>query len=490
MQNLIFNKSTSFLISDSLNCGESVATQSGALSVNTGKHTGRSPNAKKYVMDKKTKLFDSSRACYIDRKEFSDLKSAILRSYEVVYSQDVFANHDPDNRLYVRAYTATAWHSNFVRNMFTSCFFPDDVVSSHEYWQLYSQPAASDDPCVYIDFSSKEILIAGTSYAGEIKKSVFTVLNAILPNKNILPMHCSVNVDPSGGGACVFFGLSGTGKTTLSSEGGRRLIGDDEHAWSESGLHNFEGGCYAKVINLSRKDEPEIFKAVQAPGSILENVVLDARGRPDFSNPKLTENTRASYDIDQITSAYSSRSCGHPKNIVFLTCDAFGVLPPVSKLDIKEMREHFILGYTAKVAGTESGIKEPKAVFSFCYGEPFMPLAPGRYADLLEEYVSLHGCDVWLVNTGWTGGGYGAGERISISMTRKIISSIHDGTLSLSEFVSHPDTGLKIPAKHPKIKSKFFIPETAWGSKKLYRAAARDLRELFEKRKKELGVIT
>ena len=488
MQNLISNKPTSFLAHKSLNSGESIVTSTGAISVNTGACTGRSPGAKKYVKDKTSLAFDKDRAKFIEPIEFEQLKMEILHSYTGVYSQDVFANHDAENRLYIRAYTSTAWQSVFVRNMFTSCVFPDDVTLTRSFWHIYSSPAASDKPKVYIDFSNKEILIAGTKYAGEIKKSIFTVLNALLPSKNILPMHCSVNVDPSGENPCVFFGLSGTGKTTLSSEENRRLIGDDEHAWSPRGLHNFEGGCYAKVINLSEDDEPEIYKVIQRPGSILENVVLDARGRPDFSNSMFTENTRASYDIGHIASAYKERSCGHPRNIVFLTCDAFGILPPVSRLDIDEMREHFILGYTAKVAGTESGVKEPAAVFSFCYGEPFMPLEPSRYADLLEEYVQRYKCDVWLVNTGWTGGPYGVGERISISATRSIIVSIHDGSLAATELKTHEATGLKIPSAHPVIGNDMLIPESAWDNKESYCAAARNLHELFDNRKKELGI--
>ena len=479
------NRLTSGLISDSLNLGEAIQVPGGALSVVTGHPSGRSPRAKKYVMCSTTEGFDQSRSDYVSKDDYENLLDSILLSYrDGSYCQEVFANHDKENTLYIKVYTATAWHSNFVRNMFTSCEIPDGT----EHWTLYSSPDASSKPAVYISFEKREILISGTKYAGEIKKSVFTVLNAILPSKDILPMHCSVNVDKKGKNPCIFFGLSGTGKTTLSSEENRRLIGDDEHAWSPTGIHNFEGGCYAKVINLSEKDEPEIFAAAQAPGSILENVALLARGRPDFSDPVLTENTRASYDISVVPSAHSSRSCGHPKNIIFLTCDAFGVLPPVSKLDLDEMRTHFYLGYTAKVAGTESSVKAPTAVFSFCYGEPFMPLSPDVYVDLLEKYVKKHKCSVWLVNTGWSGGPHGVGDRMPIATTRKIITAIQDGTLKSSKFKTHSHTGLSIPTKHSKFRSTIFSPENAWQDSEKYSAAARDLRKLFDRRRKELGI--
>ena len=301
-------------------------------------------------------------------------------------------------------------------------------------------------------------------------------------------MHCSANIGQNEDSA-LFFGLSGTGKTTLSTDPNRRLIGDDEHGWSDNGIFNFEGGCYAKTINLDPGKEPDIYNAIK-PGALLENVITDENGVVDYSDGSITENTRVSYPINYIKNIEPSEMGGHPNNVIFLTCDAFGVLPAVSKLSISEMREHFILGYTAKVAGTESGIKEPQAIFSFCYGEPFMPLKPERYADLLVEYVERYGCDVWLVNTGWSGGAYGVGERTPISTTRSIIGSIHDGTLAASKFKTHKPTGLKIPKSHPKFDDIAFSPELAWKDNKQYRAAARDLRELFENRKKELGIGT
>ena len=360
--------------------------KSGALAVNTGVCTGRSPHAKFIVNDSLTsESLDWENNSQCTQLEFDRVKKLVLDKIsesENVYMQQVFAGHDPACRIKIEVTTTLAWQSIFVKNMFIEPNANELVSFGTADWKLFCCPPASTTPRVMISFEKKEIYICGTFYAGEIKKSIFTALNFTLPNSGILPMHCSVNEDINGGNAAVFFGLSGTGKTTLSADDSRSLIGDDEHGWSYDGLFNFEGGCYAKVIDLSQTAEPEIWEACQRRGSVLENVVIK-NGQPDFSDNSLTENTRASYDLSHIKNASKSGMSSHPKNVVFLTCDAFGVLPPVSKLSPKEATEHFMMGYTAKVAGTESGVTKPEATFSHCFGAPFMPLAAKVYASLL-----------------------------------------------------------------------------------------------------------
>ena len=384
--------------------------------------------------------------------------------------------------------TEFAWQSLFAQNMFIQPTEYELTTYGSPDWSLYCAPCFSESPCVMINFGQKEIVITGTHYAGEIKKSIFTVLNLLLPQKNVLPMHCSVNACLDNTNSAIFFGLSGTGKTTLSSDTHRLLIGDDEHGWSPTGLFNFEGGCYAKVINLSKESEPQIWDASQKDGSILENVVLDSDGTPDFSNNTLTENTRASYDLMNIKNASETGQCGHPKNVVFLTCDAFGVLPPVSKLTPDLAKEHFIMGYTAKVAGTEAGVSEPKATFSHCFGAPFMPLSANVYAELLKEKIEDHDVNCWLVNTGWSGGPYGVGDRMPIELSREIVNSIIDGTMAKKNFVSHPYTGLEVPKDSEGIISKFANPESTWGSIEDYKSAAENLMSLFDSKRKELNL--
>ena len=324
-------------------------------------------------------------------------------------------------------------------------------------------PEMENDPKVVICFHEKKIVITGTHYAGEIKKSIFTVLNFILPEKGILPMHCSVNTDKDGKNPAIFFGLSGTGKTTLSASDDRILIGDDEHGWSSTGLFNFEGGCYAKVIDLSREHEPEIWNAVQQPGATLENVVISDEGEPLFDRSDHTENTRGSYPIEHIENASRIGTCGHPNNIIFLTCDAFGVLPPVSKLSIEEAVQHFLLGYTAKVAGTESGITEPVMTFSHCFGAPFMPRKANEYADILRKKILEHDVHCWLVNTGWSGGSYGTGARMPIAVSREVVRQILSGDLAKVDFSKHVHTGLTIPtATSSELLNEYLVPEQRW----------------------------
>jgi len=332
---------------------------------------------------------------------------------------------------------------------------------------------------VILNLSHKLVFIGGTSYGGEIKKSIFTVLNYLLPQENVLSMHCSANVG-SGGDVALFFGLSGTGKTTLSADPDRKLIGDDEHGWSSSGIFNFEGGCYAKVINLSKESEPEIYETTRKFGTILENVGIDAiTRRLDLNDASLTENTRAAYPLSHIPNALRESMAGHPKNVIMLTADAFGVLPPISKLTPEQAMYHFISGYTAKVAGTETGVKEPQATFSACFGAPFMVLHPSRYAELLAQKINKHKVDCWLVNTGWSGGPYGVGERMKISYTRALLNAALDGNLAKSSFEQDPVFGVQVPMTCEGVPTEILTPKNTWANKEAYDAKAQELARLF-----------
>ncbi len=460
---------------------ESKLLKSGAMVAYTGEHTGRSPNAKRIVKDSYTAdKIDWENNEAISEEEFQRQLDRFLwfrdeakRIYKKdIYLQEVYAVRDTEHSLAADIYTEYAKHSMFVRNMFV----PDRDIDTELKYTLYQFPSLSEEPMVLVSITKKIILISGTLYSGEIKKSIFTVLNYHFPEKNYLPMHCSVNVDKDGENPAIFFGLSGTGKTTLSSEEGRILIGDDEHGWTDDGLTNFENGCYAKTINLSKELEPQIWSACQKPGAILENVVIKD-GIPDFDDPKHTQNGRASYPASFIDGAdekgYVKK---HPKNIIMLTCDAFGVLPPVMKLDKEEAVKQFLLGYTAKVAGTENGVTEPVATFSHCFGAPFMPLPGKRYAEILKEKIEKHDVQCWLVNTGWTGGGYGVGKRMSISVTRNIINKIHDGSLAEAKTFKHKYTGFSIPdVKEDVIPSNILKPELGWKDKSEYESSVSDL---------------
>ena len=458
------NLSSQKLIDIAVQTEGAIQSLTGALCVTTGKYTGRAPNGKKIVLDQTTKdTVDWTSNAQIDQEEFDELleKFKFYRKNRVVYTQDVYAVRDPKHSLAVKIHTKYAKHSLFVRNM----FIPHDQIDGtfQSDWEVFHFPTLSSEPQVLICFSKQVILISGTNYSGEIKKSVFTVLNFLFPKSGYLPMHCSVNTDKNRENPAIFFGLSGTGKTTLSSDENRVLIGDDEHGWTDSGLTNFEGGCYAKTIRLSKEDEPQIWSACHQLGTILENVVLKD-GSPDFDDGSITENARASYPTDFIDGADEAGWVDvHPKNIVMLTCDAFGVLPPVMKLTAEEAVEQFLLGYTAKVAGTESGVTEPKATFSPCFGAPFMPLDPKVYGELLKKKIEEHDVDCWFVNTGWTGGPYGEGKRIPISVTRKIIDSIHNGNLAAAKLFVHRFTGFKVPiVPDDFIPTEMLEPEKGW----------------------------
>jgi len=434
--------------------------------------------------DTTERLIDWSNNQAITTSEWDAVNEAAMAfeaTLEKIYEQQLYAGRDENLQLGLTVKTSFAWHALFANNMFVR----DRVsgTSPEDAWELCCFPQMKDNPKVYINFSCKKIIIYGTHYAGEIKKSIFTVLNFILPSLNVLPMHCSVNTSTAGQDPAIFFGLSGTGKTTLSASPGRVLIGDDEHGWSPIGVFNFEGGCYAKVINLDKDSEPEIWNAVQAPGAILENVVVSDEGIPQFCASDYTENTRGSYPIDHIPNASSVGTCTHPKNIIFLTCDAFGVLPPVARLSATEAVDHFLMGYTAKVAGTEAGVAEPMATFSHCFGAPFMPLYASRYADLLRSKVELNDVKCWLVNTGWSGGAYGVGERIPIAVSRAIIDLILSDAMISCDFFRHRHTNLLVPLVTPDDNVNTYIhPERRWADTGAYEASANRLMKMWKEK--------
>ena len=479
------NLTSEQLIEEALLNNEGTLSVHGALVTTTGSCTGRSPNAKAIVYDQITAgAIDWGNNSKVSTQEFRDLaeKFIFYKGGRKTYAQDVWAVRDERYSIPIRIHTKQAKHSLFVRNM----FIPHDSRARTGFspqWELFQFPGLSNDPRVWISFEDKQILISGTNYSGEIKKSVFTVLNFLFPQTEDLPMHCSVNVDKDRKNAAIFFGLSGTGKTTLSSDENRVLIGDDEHAWTDSGLTNFEGGCYAKTINLSKEDEPQIYQACHRRGTILENVVTN-NGVPDFFDSSITQNGRASYPTSFISGADDAGFVDvHPSNIIMLTCDAFGVLPPVMKLTPEEAVNQFLLGYTAKVAGTESGVNEPKATFSPCFGAPFMPLPPGEYGKILMSKIKKHKPNCWLVNTGWTGGPYGVGKRMPISVTRSIIDMIHSGELASLPTLTHDFTGFEMPVvDEDVIPTETMFPELGWNSLPEYRQKVDALMKEFDSR--------
>ena len=481
------------LVEHAIRRGEGTLSMDGALIVRTGTHTGRSVEDK-FVVDE-PQTADDVWWGRINQKlspdKFSLLKGrvqAYLQGQEL-FVQDLYAGADPARRVRVRLVTTGAWQALFARNMFIRPpaedlpgFKPDYVILHAP--RFHAQPpidGVRTYTTIALSFAQKMVVIAGTQYAGEIKKSIFTVMNWLLPPQGVLPIHCSANVGPEGDVA-LFFGLSGTGKTTLSSDPGRPLIGDDEHGWGPDGVFNFEGGCYAKVINLSQEAEPEIWAASHHFGTVLENVVADEQGRLDLTDKRYTENTRACYPVDFIPNAVPSGRGGQPRNVVMLTADAFGVLPPISRLTPAQAMYHFLSGYTAKVAGTEKGMgAEPEATFSTCFGAPFLPRRPEVYGRMLAELIARHGTDCWLVNTGWSGGVYGVGSRMSIRHTRALLRAALDGSLAKVEFRRDPFFGLMIPASVPGVPTEVLDPRQAWADKAAYDATARDLVGRFER---------
>ena len=488
-----WNQTTEELYEHALRNGEGQMARGGAFVATTGVHTGRSAQDKFIVREPGSEGDIDWGAVNkaITSADYAAIRDRHLGHYagRTVYVQDCWAGADPKHRLAVRVVTEQAWHALFARNMFIQPT-ADELAGFEPQFCILQAPsleAPSGAPGLrsgtYIlpNFAERRVLIGGTSYAGEIKKSVFSILNYLLPGDDVLPMHCSVNVG-AGGDSAIFFGLSGTGKTTLSADPNRMLIGDDEHGWGDNGVFNFEGGCYAKVINLSAEAEPEIYATTGRFGTVLENVVMDPATRLlDLDDNSLTENTRASYPLDFIPNASETGVAGHPKNIVMLTADAFGVLPPISKLTPEQAMYHFLSGYTAKVAGTEKGMgSEPQATFSTCFGAPFMPRHPSVYGNMLRRKIADHGVNCWLVNTGWTGGQYGVGYRMPIQHTRALLSAALQGDLDPGSLQRDANFGLMVPANCPGVPEDMLTPRNTWNDKSAYDAVAQDLVGRFQ----------
>lgn len=491
------NLSAPQLVEHAIRRGEGRLSADGALLVKTGVHTGRSVQDK-FVADEPEvtdQVWWRPGNQKLPPAKFEVLKGRVQAHLQGrdLFTQDLYAGADPAHRVRVRLVSTEAWHTLFARNMFIrpapadlAGFEPDYVILHAPHFQ--ADPATDGvrtSTAIALSFVQKLIVIAGTEYGGEIKKSIFTVMNWKLPEEGVLPMHCSANIgraaDGEPGEVALFFGLSGTGKTTLSSDPTRPLIGDDEHGWGPRGVFNFEGGCYAKVINLSREAEPEIYAASHRFGTVLENVVADERGSVDLSDNSLTENTRACYPIEFIPNCELSGRGGQPRNVVMLTADAFGVLPPIAKLSPAQAMYHFLSGYTARVAGTEKGLgAEPQATFSTCFGAPFLPRRPEVYGRMLAELIERHGADCWLVNTGWTGGAYGVGKRMSIGHTRALLRAALDGSLKGVSFRTDPRFGLQVPQGVPGVPDEVLDPRQAWADKTAYDRAANDLVARFE----------
>jgi phosphoenolpyruvate carboxykinase (ATP) len=488
----LFNLTDAALVEHALRRGEGELTHQGAMVFHTGKYTGRSPRDKFIVKESSSEgnidwgevnqPFDTAR--------FDALEARVMKhlSEREVFVQEAFAGADPEHRLPIRVVCERAYHALFARQLFIEPT-PDElethspqltIIAAPDFQALPDRDGTRSEVFILLNFAKARVLIGGTLYAGEIKKSVFSVLNYLLPLRGVMPMHCSANVGRRGDVA-LFFGLSGTGKTTLSTDPQRHLIGDDEHGWSDEGVFNFEGGCYAKCIRLNRLNEPEIFQAIRF-GTVLENVVIDPASRvPDFSDATLTENTRAAYPIEFIPNFVPGSRGGHPEQIIFLTCDAFGVLPPVSRLSPEQAMYHFLSGYTAKVAGTERGLgSEPEAVFSACFGAPFMTLPPRSYADLLGKKMREHRSGAWLLNTGWIGGAHGKGERISLSYSRSLVEAILSRQLSDAPFVRDPVFGLEIPTACPNVPARLLDPRGLWPNASDYDGTAQRLARLFD----------
>ncbi len=490
------------LYEEAVRRGEGIVAKGGPLVVVTKPHTGRSPNDKFTVKEPGSDAsIDWGKVNQpLAPEKFDALHAEVLRHLEPqdLFIRDLFAGTDPGYRLSVRFITPRAWSALFVNNMFVR---PNtsELASFEPGFTVLHAPELQADPAkhgtktgtfIVVNFAKKVILIGGTRYAGEMKKSIFSVMNYLLPDRGVLPMHCSANVGKDGDTA-IFFGLSGTGKTTLSADPERGLIGDDEHGWSDKGVFNFEGGCYAKVIRLSPKGEPEIYATTKRFGTVLENVVIDPVTRQlDLDCQDITENTRACYPIDYIPNFVASGAAGHPSNVVFLTADAFGVLPPISRLTGDQAMYHFLSGYTAKVAGTERGVTEPKETFSTCFGAPFLPRPPALYAEMLGKRIEKHRANVWLVNTGWTGGPYGTGQRMNLAWTRAMVRALLAGKLDDAKFTPDPVFGVMVPDAVPDVPSDVLTPRATWKDPAAYDAQAKRLADLFRKNfeKYEAGV--
>jgi len=489
--NIHQNLSVAKLVEKILANKEGVLTSTGAVRATTGAYTGRSPEDKFIVKDEVSEnIIDWGKVNRpIQEEVFTNLYKKVidyLKEKDELYQFKGFAGADKKYRLPIQVINEYAWHNLFSRQLFITP--TEEELKNHQAeFTVISAPDFKADPSIdgtnsetfiLISFKKRVVLIGGTEYAGEIKKSIFSVMNYLLPQRDILSMHCSANVGAEGDVA-LFFGLSGTGKTTLSADPYRRLIGDDEHGWSPNGVFNIEGGCYAKCINLSEEKEPQIYHAIRY-GSVLENVILDEDSRiPNYDDTSLTENTRAAYPLENIDNIVSPSVAGHPNTIIFLTADASGTLPPISRLTKEQAMYHFLSGYTSKLAGTERGVTEPQATFSACFGSPFLPLAPSMYAEMLGEKIDMYDSNVFLVNTGWTGGSYGVGKRMKLSYTRAMVHSALEGELNTVETVTDDVFGLEIPMHVPGVPDNVLIPKNTWEDKAAYDKAARSLASKF-----------
>ncbi|MBV8478791.1 MAG: phosphoenolpyruvate carboxykinase (ATP) [Actinobacteria bacterium] len=499
---VVAHPSASMLYEDAIVRGEARVAEGGPMVVDTGRHTGRSPKDKFVVREPGSEAriwWDGNQE--ISEPAFDHMRekvAAFLGHEPTLYVVDAFAGADPQHRIAVRVVTTHAYHALFARTMFIDPQ-PHELEGFQPQALVLHAPALEAVPeedgtrsgtFILLHPSRTEVLIGGTFYAGEIKKSIFTVMNDRLPLEGVLPMHCSANVGADGRSA-IFFGLSGTGKTTLSADPERALIGDDEHGWGANGVFNFEGGCYAKVIRLSPEAEPEIFRTTHTFGTILENVAVDAGGTLDLNDDSKTENTRAAYKLEQIANAHPEKRAGHPSSVVMLTADAFGILPPIARLDRRQALYYFLSGFTAKLAGTEIGITEPQPTFSTCFGAPFLPQPPHVYADMLGKKLDEYGSSVWLVNTGWTGGPFGEGRRMPIAATRALLHAALAGALDEVEYRVDPVFGFEVPVDVPGVEESLLDPRSTWSDPERYDSKARELaqmfRENFEKFPSELA---
>jgi phosphoenolpyruvate carboxykinase (ATP) len=486
------NLGTAPLIELAVTRREGLLSKDGAFVVETGRHTGRSAADKFIVKDAATAdtVWWGKTNKPMDPQHFATLKADFLQAAgarETLFVQDLFGGSQPEHRVKVRVVTELAWHALFIRTLLVrpgaselAAFAPDyTIIDLPSFVADPARHGCRSETVIAVSYTEKLILIGGTRYAGEMKKSVFGILNYLLPAQGVMPMHCSANIGAQGDTA-IFFGLSGTGKTTLSADASRTLIGDDEHGWSDTAVFNFEGGCYAKMIRLSAEAEPEIFATTKRFGTILENVVIDPETRAiDLDDNRLAENSRGSYPIDFIPNTSRDNLGPPPRNIIMLTADAFGILPPIAKLTPDQAMYHFLSGYTARVAGTEIGVKEPEATFSTCFGGPFMPRHPTVYGNLLKERIARGGVDCWLVNTGWTGGAYGTGHRMPIKVTRALLNAALDGSLKSAEFRRDPFFGFQVPASVPGVDDTILDPRATWPDPAAYDTQARKLVRMF-----------
>ncbi|ALM57390.1 MULTISPECIES: phosphoenolpyruvate carboxykinase (ATP) [Staphylococcus] len=495
----LFQLSTTQLYNKILNNDEGALTELGAINAKTGKYTGRSPKDK-FIVNEPSYRDDIDWGNInqpIEEETFLNLYDKVLahlNKKDELYVFKGYAGSDEDSQLKLTVINELAWHNLFAQNMFIRPSTREEASEIKSDFTIVSAPSfkavpevdgTNSETFIITSFKHKVILIGGTEYAGEMKKGIFSVMNYLLPKDKIMSMHCSANVGDKGDVA-LFFGLSGTGKTTLSADPTRKLIGDDEHGWNENGIFNIEGGCYAKAINLSYKKEPQIYDAIKY-GTILENVVVDEDGDVDFDDNYYTENTRAAYPIDHIDNIVTPSKAAHPNTIIFLTADAFGVLPPISKLSKDQAMYHFLSGFTAKLAGTERGVTEPEPSFSTCFGSPFLPLNAKVYADLLGDLIDEHDVDVYLVNTGWTGGQYGLGRRISLNYTRQMVNQAITGQLSEIEYIKDDMFGLDIPLEIEGVPQTLLNPINAWSKPEAYREQAQDLINRFKHNFEKFG---